>query len=428
MNDFSRIEAQLDGASDAPEPSLEITIAELAKVSAIEYDQCREDVAKRHGIRVSTLDSEVAKLREPEKSEDKPDGGFKVEEPWPDAVETGELFEMIISTVERFCVLPRHSAPLVAGWIMHAWAHDAFDISPVLAVTSPEKRCGKSTCLKLVAALSPKAMHSVNISASVLFRVIELHKPTVLIDEADTFLAEREEMRGMLNGGHDRQTAFVWRSVGDNHDPTQFNVWAPKAVAMIGELPGTLEDRSLVVPLRRKDENEVTERFHIRRADELRPIRQMLARWSQDHIDELAEAEPVLPDALDDRAQDNARCICAIADLAGGTLKDTIRTGLVELADSRRKDAPASRGVTLLRDVADILERWKGDRITSADLVAELCAIEDGPWEVWAGGQPITARMIASLLKPFDVRPTRTTTQRFYAVTDLRDAVQRYAQ
>jgi hypothetical protein len=59
-------------------------------------------------------------------------------------------------------------------------------------------------------------------------------------------------MRCMLNGGHNRQTSMVWRSVGDTHEPKPFKVWAPKALAMIGSPADTVEDRSIVVHLKRK--------------------------------------------------------------------------------------------------------------------------------------------------------------------------------
>jgi putative DNA primase/helicase len=49
----------------------------------------------------------------------------------------------------------------------------------------------------------------------------------VLIDEADTFLGDNDELRGILNGGHNRISAYVWRSVGEDHEPRKFNVWAP---------------------------------------------------------------------------------------------------------------------------------------------------------------------------------------------------------
>lgn len=413
------------GCSDDP-AAIQKAIAVMAKLSPIEYDQVREAFAKEHNIRLTTLDAEIEKLR-PHKDR-RADGVSDFEDivPWSEAVSGADLLDTLVHTIERFCVLPDHAAPLIAAWIIHAWAHDAADISPVLAFTSPEKRCGKSTAMAVVHALCPKAEIAANITAAVMFRLIEKHKPTLLIDEADTFLEERVEMRGMINGGHNRQLAFVWRCEGDDHEPKRFNVWAPKAVAMIGSLPDTLEDRALVVQLKRKEGHESVERMKAIRVAELLPVRRMLARWVADNEITLASAEPELPEELNDRAQDNSRCLCAIADAAGGDWPQRIRAALVGMAAARAGDEPKSRGVMLLTDIADILERWKGSEIRSSDLVQELVDIEDGPWAVWKGGEPITTRMVATMLKPYDVKPVRDRIGSCYKLDDLRNAVGRY--
>jgi putative DNA primase/helicase len=197
---------------------------------------------------------------------------------------------------------------------------------------------------------------------------------------------------------------------------------------MIGNLPDTLEDRALVVQLKRKEGHEKVERMNAKRVTELKFVRRMAARWVADNEITLSNADPDVPEELNDRAQDNCRILCAIADAAGGAWPSRIRSALVGMAAARAGDEPKSKGVMLLTDIADILERWKGDRITSADLVNELVAIEDGPWAVWKGGEPITTRMVASLLKPYDVRPERDMHKRFYSVAALRGAVGRYAQ
>ena len=86
----------------------------------------------------------------------------------------------------------------------------------------------------------------------------------------------------MLNGGHNRQTSMVWRSVGDTHEPKPFKVWAPKALAMIGSPADTVEDRSIVVHLKRKLKTDKIEGFHERRKAELYPMQRMLARWYEE--------------------------------------------------------------------------------------------------------------------------------------------------
>src|SRR6202011_5788535 len=68
-----------------------------------------------------------------------------------------------------------------------------------------------------------------NVAPAPLFRCIEEFRPTLLLDEADTWLRENEELRGILNGGHSRKTACVIRCVGDEHDVRAFSTFCPKA-------------------------------------------------------------------------------------------------------------------------------------------------------------------------------------------------------
>src|SRR4029453_13517885 len=85
-----------------------------------------------------------------------------------------------------------------------------------------------------------------------LFRAIEAGKPTLLIDEADTFAKMADELRGILNAGHTRDTAYVVRSGGHARGPRLFFTGAPKVVAAIGHLPDTIQDRSIRIVLVRK--------------------------------------------------------------------------------------------------------------------------------------------------------------------------------
>lgn len=399
-------------------------IAELAKLTPLEYEQCREAEAKALCLRVAFLDKFVDAHR-PKAPDQEDTAPFEEIELWAEPVDGAALLSEIQATILRFSVLPEHSAPLMAAWALHAWTHDTADISPVLAFVSPEKRCGKTTALSVMGALVPKSMHAVNISTSVLFRVIEKYRPTVLIDEADTFLEANDELRGVLNGGHNRLSAYVWRSVGDDHEPRQFKVWAPKCIAMIGKLPDTLEDRALVVRLRRKQEGETVERFRADRVGEFKHFRQKAARWAADNHTSLHNSDPHVPDELNDRAQDNARAICAIADLAGGDWPQTIRAALIG-SSAQADDEPQSAGVLLLRDIAEVLEAKRSERIGSTELLDALCVLEESPWNEWRVGKPISTRGVAKLLKPYGIIPKRDMNQRFYSRADFDDAFNRY--
>lgn len=418
-------------AATAPEdeadalPDAEAAARELAKLSELKYDQCRDEEAKRLGVRVAVLDAAVRGYRKAEAGEDEAVVPFADPEPWHEPVNGAVLLDEMVSTFKRFLVLPDHSAEALALWCFHAHAHDATDISPILAVLSPEKQCGKTTTIKVVSVLVPKPMHTINTSPSVLFRVVEKHKPTVLVDEGDTFLKDNDDLRGILNGGHDRMSAFVWRSVGDDHEPRQFKVWAPKAIAMIGRLPDTLEDRSIVVPLRRRRDGETVERFRADRLGQFAPMLSKAARWAADNLRSITDRDPAMPEGLDDRAQDNWRILIAIADQAGGHWPETARAAAVALSSAAaRGDDSISRGVLLLRDIREVM----GDResMSSTALVEALIDMNEAPWKEWRHGSPITASSVARLLKPYKVGPHRGRTGSSYRASDLQDPWSRY--
>jgi putative DNA primase/helicase len=124
-----------------------------------------------------------------------------------------KLLNDLAAVFTRYVILPKHAAEALALWVVHAWAFDAWDISPFMVIVSPEKRCGKTTVLIILQFLTPRSELASNISASAVFRYVQDERPTLLIDEADTFIKDNEEMRGVLNSGHTKTAAYVIRTV-----------------------------------------------------------------------------------------------------------------------------------------------------------------------------------------------------------------------
>ena len=224
--------------------------------------------------------------------------------------------------------------------------------------------------------------------------------PTLLIDEADTFLKENDELRGILNTGHKRGGQIL-RTVGDDHEPRQFSTWAPTAIAMIGRLPDTLNDRSVVIGLRRRKPEETVRPFRSDRADDLRVLARKMARWAQDHAAALSAADPDMGQLMN-RVADNWRPLFAIADAAGGRWRKHART--IAQAAEAQKDDQSIRAM-LLADIRDICAtRPAEDRISSAELAILLGCMDDRPWSEWGRSQkPITASALARLLSPFGI-------------------------
>ena len=198
----------------------------------------------------------------------------------------------IASTVRRFIVCDAETADAVALWVAMTWFMDVVQIAPLAVITAPEKRCGKSLLLFLLGRLSCRPLTASNISPAALFRCIDAWNPTLLVDEADAFARENEELRGLLNCGHTRDGAYVVRTVGDDHTPRKFNTWGAKALAGIGKLADTLMDRAIVLELRRKLPHEQVERLRHAEPDLFETLAEKLARFAEDYRDEVRQARP----------------------------------------------------------------------------------------------------------------------------------------
>lgn len=178
----------------------------------------------------------------------------------------------------------------------------------------------KTTVLSLLRGVVNKALVASNVTLSAMFRSIELWRPSLLIDEGDTFINnDNEDLRGIINSGHTRDTTYVLRTEGDssNRHPKQFNTWTPMAIAMIKNPPDTILDRSLVIKLRRKLSSEKTTRWSFDNFSKLEFLKQKLKRWSDDNLELLRNNKPDIYSFGNDndRANDNWLPLFSIASL-----------------------------------------------------------------------------------------------------------------
>ena len=381
------------------DPDGDKLIYELSKLSEAAYQRQRKDAARELRMRVDALDKIIRRARA--KAEENAALPHWNVEPWETEVAGAKLLNDIERMFRRYIVLPKGAAEALALWTLHAWTMDAGDVSPFMVLVSPTKRCGKTSALIVLYYITPRSELASNISPSAMFRYIEDVRPTLLIDEADSFLKDNEELRGILNSGHTKAAANVIRNVEVNgqHKPRRFSTWAPKAIATIRDLADTLEDRSIIVTLQRKPKTAAVERLRKRDSEEFATLRRKAARWAADNFDKLKDPEPAIPDALNDRAADNWRPLLAIADLAGGDWPRRARDA-AHLLTGEQDDSAVN--VELLADIRTAFGDDR-DEMKSADLVAALVADPERPWAEWRGGKPLTQKQLAWLLKPFGI-------------------------
>lgn len=388
--------------SEMPESDGLLPVSRLAALSPLDYELVRVREAKVLGARLEVLDKEVAAHRGRQGSESDTAGLFPPVAPWPTAVDGAELLDQIEDVIRRFVVCDEKTVTAAALWIAFTWFIENVKVAPIVLITAPEMRCGKTIFLDLMGRLVRRPLASSNISPAAVYRVIEAHAPTLLVDEADAFLRENEELRGVINSGHTKAAAYVIRNVGDNHEPRQFSTWAAKAIAGIGKVQPTIMDRSIVLALRRKLPTEHVER--LRHADEsaFHTFARKLARLALDFGHRVAAARPDLPPALNDRAQDNWEPLLAVADACGGRWPERARAAAISLSCVGQEAAP-STSAELLADIRQVFGSKGADKLSTTELIQGLCSDEERPWATYNRGKEITPKQLAGKLREYGI-------------------------
>lgn len=414
-----------------PAKDMETRMAELAKMTPLDYERVREAEAKALGVRVSILDREV-EARRP-KSEDETAEPFEDVEPWPEAVDGAALAEEIRDILKSYVVFAAPGdADVTALWTIGTYLMDTWRLWPRLMITSPTKQCGKSTLLETLDALVFRGLIVSNTKAAGVFRAIEAWRPSLLLDEADTWMKDDQELAGILNSGHTRRTARVVRVVekGGELVPVMFSTWTAMAIAGIGHQRDTLMSRSIVIGLRRKLSVETVERLPFELHDRLLIVRRQIARWVTDNTITIAALDIEPMECGNDRRRDNFTPLHRLAHVLGGAWPERLATAYAAKSTGE-DDAEEPAGVMLLRDIVDIFTERHAQRLQSTDLITALCDMEERPWAEWRRGNPLTAQTIAKLLRPFEVRPRNAKTLgrvlKTYHLEDIQAAYERYS-
>src|SRR5262249_16662632 len=243
-------------------------LVELARLSRFEYDRRRKKDAKKLGIKLETLDREVAELRA-RNAADKDFLPHWTVEPWSEQVDGGALLDALRAHFKRYVVLPEHADIALALWTLNTWVFESFDITPYLSITSPTRRCGKTVLMTLLYWLCRRGKKSDSMSKPAIYRSVDTERPTLVLHHVASVLDPRDERQGILCGGFERN-GFVEVCEGEGTAITTrlFSTFCPKAFGLIGQLTATFTDRSIVIPMQRKTPSEKADRLRRRDTDE----------------------------------------------------------------------------------------------------------------------------------------------------------------
>lgn len=353
-------------------------------------------------------------------------------------VDGAALLDEIRAAYTSYVIFPSpEAADAVTLYTAATHAQAAWEHATRLVIKSPLKRCGKTRLQEVARELVHQALPTTNISPAALARSItEDDPPTLILDEADSVWGKKEQrsegaedLRGILNSGHSRGWPYVrWDPAARKRElcPT----FAMAIIGGIGDMPDTIEDRAVVIAMRRRALGEYVTPWRTRRAvPALRALRDRVHEWVKGQLDDLSDAEPDLP--VEDRAADCWEPLAAVADFAGGDWPARARKACHALSDPASRPDDATAGERLL---ADLYELW-GDApyLFTSTLLDQLHALDEAPWGDWYG-RKLNPRDMARLLKPYGIQPrtvresATSGTSRGYARADLADAWTRYTR
>ena len=397
--------AQLDpGAPFEP-----AAVALLSGLDTSNYERARTLLKGIPGLRIGVLDAKT----KPAGGDGKPGHEFTFPEtvPSPTPVDDGAaLLTEIAEFVRQYVHIDAPSADAVALWTVMTYIHPRLEVAPFLALMSATRRCGKSALRGVLQTLVRKPFtFSGRITEAVLFRLVELHEPTLLLDEIDTYLRDDPHLRGDINGSQERSGAQAVRCVGDDNVPRGFNTWCAKLFAGIGHLPATTADRALIVRMERAPRSARLAPWRERDRDGVDELRGRILRWITDNENAILGAlrRQSFPPVLHDRARDAWESLFAIADVAGGDwCAPRGRAWEAGIFIAARGDADGeSARETLIGDLHAIFAEHGNPAWLATDTILDkLNAMDSRPWPEWGrSGNKMTARGLAKELRHFGV-------------------------
>lgn len=316
---------------------------------------------------------------------------------------TRHALDLVGGIFDEYVAFPSPEArDAVVLWTLHTHVYEQFESTPRLGVLSNEPGSGKSRVLELLEHLTPDPMYAVNYHPAVLWRQIaHSAKTTLLLDEVDTVFGRvgsgsaHMSLRSIINAGH-RSGATVKRCAG-NDGLIEYNVFAPCALAGLGELPETIATRSLIIRMKRRSGSQRVAPFRYRFARaELTVAKLAVEEWAENAGYLLGMAFPEMP--VQDRQADVWEPLFAIAEIAGGPWPQRVNRACLELTKDDEEKADA--GSELLTDI----HRAFGD--STALFTRELLtALYEDPESVWTP-ELLDSRKLSKALAEYGIAPT----------------------
>lgn len=335
------------------------------------------------------------------------------------------LFKNLTDTFNHYLEFSEEEAmghlATLSLWTILTYSYTVWSAVPYISIGGP-LGSGKSRVFDVLGKIVCKPLASSNMTAPCLFRTLDAQGGTLLLDEAERLRersGEAADMRSILLSGYKAGgKAHRLEKIGDSFKSMAFNVYGPKAIAGINNMPPALASRCIRIsmfracskslkPTRRIDEDP--QRW-IALSDDLHSF--ALAKGQQ-FIK--ASQEMIHCDGLYGRDMEVWQPILALAKM----IQDSGAEGLLDLVKEHAKKSVAlinddtipESDETLLCLLKELLDENPGG-ITASRLLEKAKDQEPTTFNVFS------PRGIGEVLKRYGIRSHRRGGKRLYQPTE----------
>ncbi len=291
------------------------------------------------------------------------------------AVATGAVLALFSNLLD---VSPA-TATILAVWTVATYFHCLFPAFARLFLTG-EKGSGKSKAQSIVAGLAWNGLNRIVPTGAVLYRLIEMLRPTYCVSEADHLDSDqRQVLEAVINEGYVRG-GMVDRCDSETQEPRTFEVYGPLTLGSIKGLKVVTEDRAISLVMTRGTNRAKLNADVDAKDPTFRAVRDLLHRLVLERFRDVAKTLQTLPDPswLVARERQLWRPLLVVAHLAdtdaGGDLDlaRTIQAAAKRQTDDRRH--PSEEAEALVAILEERLRGVQEVRLHPGELVDDLKA------------------------------------------------------
>jgi hypothetical protein len=333
------------------------------------------------------------------------------------------LIRRTLNVVKECVSIDDDSALMLVMYAFFTYLTKNFHHAALLFLTSPVRRCGKSTLLQMCAYLFCNITNVKGITKASL-ETLASANGTPLIDEFDEVLRNNPGVIGVLNGGIEAGAKVTLMSM-DGTVITR-ETFGAKVLAGIGSLPPTLNDRSILVKMRRKHHTEQLVKPHERK-ETLAFLKREIQQWCNANAAIVSSTYVAPIEVNNDRFRDNYDPLLRIAACISKKFETLVRAAAIRMVNSQQEENIG--GERLLADIKLIFDTSKKNEIGTNELLSLLCKHDESVWRRYKVNSAITAIDLAKELGLFSISPVRIrseTQMRGYKREQFREAFTRY--